>query len=38
MGTYVMLTRLSPDALKNPEAVTRLNKQVEDRIKRIAPE
>jgi hypothetical protein len=26
MGTYAMLTRLSPEALKNPESVTRLNK------------
>ncbi|HEX6175392.1 MAG TPA: GYD domain-containing protein [Candidatus Binatia bacterium] len=37
MGTYVMLTRLSPEALKNPESVTRLNKQVEDRIKKDCP-
>jgi uncharacterized protein with GYD domain len=37
MGTYVMLTKLSPEALKNPESVTRLNKQVEDRIKKDCP-
>ena len=37
MGTYVMLTRLSPEALKNPESVTRLNKQVEDRIEKDCP-
>lgn len=38
MATYVMLTRLSPDALKRPESVVELNKQVEDRIKRECPE
>jgi uncharacterized protein with GYD domain len=32
-----MLTRLSPDALKRPESVVELNKQVEDRIKRECP-
>ncbi|HSR58867.1 MAG TPA: GYD domain-containing protein [Candidatus Binataceae bacterium] len=37
MATYVMLTRLSPDALKRPESVVELNKQVEDRIKRECP-
>jgi uncharacterized protein with GYD domain len=34
MPTYVMLTRLSADALKRPESVVELNKQVEERIKR----
>ena len=34
MPTYVMLTRLSPEALKKPQSVTELNQQVEDRIKK----
>jgi uncharacterized protein with GYD domain len=38
MATYVMLTRLSPEALKRPESVVELNKQVEDRIRRECPE
>ncbi len=33
MNTYVMLTRLSPDALAAPAAVENLNRQVNDRIK-----
>jgi uncharacterized protein with GYD domain len=37
MGTYVMLTRLSSEALKKPESVTELNKRVEDRIKKECP-
>ncbi|HYB91733.1 MAG TPA: GYD domain-containing protein [Candidatus Binataceae bacterium] len=37
MATYVMLTRLSPEALTRPESVVQLNKQVEDRIKRECP-
>jgi uncharacterized protein with GYD domain len=37
MGTYVMLTRLSPEALKRPESVVELNTQVEDRVKRECP-
>jgi uncharacterized protein with GYD domain len=37
MATYVMLTRLSPDALKRPESVAELNRQVEERIKRECP-
>ena len=37
MGTYVMLTRLSSEALKQPQSVTDLNKQVEDRIKKECP-
>jgi uncharacterized protein with GYD domain len=38
MATYMMLTRLAPEALKRPESVVELNKQVEDRIKRECPE
>ena len=37
MATYVMLTRLSPEALTRPESVTELNRQVEDRIRRECP-
>ena len=37
MATYVMLTRLSPDALTRPESVTELNRQVEYRIRRECP-
>ena len=37
MATYIMLTRLSPDALKRPELVGDLNKQVEERIKKECP-
>jgi uncharacterized protein with GYD domain len=33
MVTYVMLTRLSPQALTRPESVAELNREVEDRIK-----
>jgi uncharacterized protein with GYD domain len=32
-----MLTRLSPDALTRPDAVSELNKNVEDRIKKECP-
>jgi uncharacterized protein with GYD domain len=38
MGTYIMLTRLSPDALKKPESVADLNKQAEERIKKECPD
>ncbi len=34
MVTYVMLTRLSPQALTRPESVAELNKEVEDKIKK----
>ncbi len=34
MSTYVMLTRLSPEAVTKPERVVDLNKQVADRIKK----
>lgn len=37
MPTYVMLTKLAPEALNRPEAVTELNKQVEDRIRQECP-
>jgi uncharacterized protein with GYD domain len=37
MATYVMLTRLSPEALTRPESVEELNRQVTDRIKRGCP-
>lgn len=37
MGTYIMLTRLSPDALKRPESVGDLNKKAEERIKKECP-
>jgi len=37
MGTYVMLTRLSPEAVAKPQSLTELNEQVENRIKRIVP-
>jgi len=37
MATYVMLTRLSPEAVSRPESVADLNRQVEDRIKRECP-
>jgi len=38
MPTYVMLTRLSPEALSRPESVEELNRAVEDRIKRECPQ
>lgn len=37
MPTYVMLTRLSPEALERPESVVQLNRKVEDHIKRECP-
>jgi len=37
MGTYILLTRLSPEALSRPESVEELNRQVADRIKRACP-
>jgi uncharacterized protein with GYD domain len=37
MATYVMLTRLSPEALTTPGAVEELNKKVEDRIRAECP-
>lgn len=38
MATYVMLTRLSPEALSRPESVTELNRQVEERLKQDCPD
>jgi uncharacterized protein with GYD domain len=38
MPTYVLLTRLSPEALTTPDAVERLNRQVEDRVRRQCPD
>jgi len=35
--TYVMLTKLSPEALTRPGTVVDLNQQVEDRIRRECP-
>lgn len=37
MAIYVMLTKLSPEALARPESVAELNRQVEDRIKQQCP-
>lgn len=37
MPTFAMLTRLSPEALTKPAAVTELNRNVEDRIKAECP-
>ena len=37
MGTYMMMTRLSPEALQNPEAVDTLNHAVEERIEKECP-
>jgi uncharacterized protein with GYD domain len=38
MPSYIMQTRLSPEALKRPESVVELNQQVEARIKKECPE
>lgn len=38
MTTYVMQTRLSPEAMSRPESVAELNKKVEEHIKRDCPE
>jgi uncharacterized protein with GYD domain len=32
MAVYVMLTRLSPEALRHPDSVTKLNKHVSEQI------
>lgn len=37
MPTYVMLTKLSPEALTRPGSVVDLNRQVEERIRRECP-
>ena len=38
MPTYVMLTKLSPEALSRPGAVAELNKNVEDRVRKECPQ
>jgi uncharacterized protein with GYD domain len=38
MTTYVMLTRLSPDALTSPGAVEDLNRRVQERVAEACPE
>ena len=38
MATYVMMTRLSPEALKKPQSVEELNKLVEERVKKECPD
>lgn len=37
MANYLMLTRLSPEALSRPGAVADLNKKVEERIRQECP-
>ncbi len=37
MATYIMLTRLSPEAVARPQYVTDLNNKVESRIKKECP-
>lgn len=37
MDTYMMMTRLSPDALTKPETVEKLNREVEKRIRTECP-
>ena len=37
MANYIMLTRLSPEALTRPGAVANLNKKVEERIRQECP-
>lgn len=37
MATYMMLTRLSPEALTRPGSVAELNKKVEERIRKNCP-
>jgi uncharacterized protein with GYD domain len=37
MATYIMMTRLSPEALTEPRRVRELNGQVEERIKKECP-
>ncbi|MBI4302089.1 MAG: GYD domain-containing protein [Chloroflexi bacterium] len=38
MAAYVMLTKLSPEALARPNSVEKLERQVEDRIEKECPE
>lgn len=37
MSTFVMLTKLSPEALNRPGAVDQLNRDVEEKIRRECP-
>ena len=37
VASYIMLTRLSPEALTRPGAVANLNKKVEERIRQECP-
>lgn len=37
MGTYVMLTKVSPEALTKRDSVTRLNRRLEYRMKKECP-
>jgi uncharacterized protein with GYD domain len=37
MSTYMMLTRLAPEALRTPGLVADLNKQVEEHVRRECP-
>jgi hypothetical protein len=37
VANYIMLTRLSPEALTRPGAVANLNKKVEERIRQECP-
>ena len=38
MATYVMLTRISPEAVSGPKFVEKLEKKVADRIRKNCPE
>ncbi len=38
MGIYIMLTKLSPEALSRPGGVAELNNKVEERIRRECPD
>ncbi len=38
MGTYVMLTKLSPEAVAKPQSLTDLNEEIETRIKKECPD
>jgi uncharacterized protein with GYD domain len=38
MGTYIMMTKLSPEAVARPQSLTELNDQVEARIKKECPD
>jgi uncharacterized protein with GYD domain len=38
MATYIVLTRLTPDAVKAPSDLKRLEKAVADRVRRECPE